>query len=356
MKKLLYLLFALLVTELSIAQSSTVKIDMNASNWDLPQEVTLERFDNRETILLNGLATVKNLTFTNGTIEVDVYANSNRSFAGIIFRKQGQTMEEIYMRLHKSNQVDAVQYTPIFRNETNWQLYREHQAMVTFKNTGWNTLRIEVANTSADVFVNNEKILTVDNLRTDHSSGAIGLSTLFTNRFSNFRVTNKDVTDNIQIKDNNNIDPNIITQWQISPAKNYNGEEFDIKEFIKEKNITVTTEKSGLLPISKYLEKPSSGNFEENQEDYTIASTTIFADVEETKLFSFDYSDRIIVYLNGEPIFKGDNSFRSKGVQFMGHMDINANKLYLPLKKGTNEIQCVVIDKANGWGIIAKLE
>jgi len=356
MKKLLYLLVALFAAELSIAQSSTVKIDMNASNWDLPEEATLERFDNRETLLLNGQAIVKNLNFTNGTIEVDVYTNSKRSFAGIIFRKQDQTMEEVYMRLHKSSQADAVQYTPIFKNETNWQLYREHQAMVSFKNTGWNTLRIEVANTSVEVFVNNEKMLSLDNLRTNNSSGSIGLSALFTNRFSNFRVINRDATGNSQTGDNNDISPNIITQWQISQAKTYNEKELDINDFAKEKYITVTTEKSGLLPISKYLEKPSSGNFEQNQEDYTIASTTIHADSQETKLFSFDYSDRIIVYLNGKPIFKGDNAFRSKGIQYMGHMDINANKLYLPLKKGTNEIQCVVIDKANGWGIMAKLE
>ena len=38
------------------------------------------------------------------------------------------------------------------------------------------------------------------------------------------------------------------------------------------------------------------------------------------------------------------------------HMDINSNSLYLPLKMGVNKIHCVVIDKANGWGLIAKLE
>lgn len=194
MKKLLYLLIVLFVAELSTAQNSAVKIDMNASNWDLPEEAVLERFDNRETLLLDGKAIVKNQNFTNGTIEVDIYANSKRSFAGIIFRKQDQTMEEVYMRLHKSSQADAVQYTPIFKNETNWQLYREHQAMVSFKDSGWNTLRIEVANSSAEVFVNDEKMLTVDHLKTNHSHGSIGLTALFTNRFSNFRVTNRDNT------------------------------------------------------------------------------------------------------------------------------------------------------------------
>ena len=74
------------------------------------------------------------------------------------------------------------------------------------------------------------------------------------------------------------------------------------------------------------------------------------------KLFSFDYSDKIIVYLNGKIIFKANNAFRSKGVQFQGHININANKLYLNLEKGRNTLHCVVIDKANGWGLIGKLK
>jgi len=357
-KKILYLFTALLGFQLSIAQNSTTKIDMVASNWNLPQEATFERFDNRQTFLLNsGRATVKNQKFTNGTIEVDVYANSIRSFAGITFRKQNHSMEEVYMRLHKSNQVDAVQYTPIFNNESSWQLFREYQARVSFKNRGWNTLRIDVNNKSAEVFVNDEKIMSIEHLRTDHNSGEIGLFSLFKNRFSNFRLTPKEAMDISETDDNNNlIDPNIIRQWEITKAMPYKVDELNFDNFSKEKYTTVTTEDSGLLLISKYLKKTSSGNFEENEEDYTIASTTLYSNNRKTKLFSFDYSDKIIVYLNGKVVFKGNNAFRSKGIQYMGHIDINVNKLYLQFEKGVNKIHCVVIDKANGWGLIGKLE
>ncbi len=357
MKKLLYLLTALLSYQLSIAQDTTTKIDMVASSWDLPLEATFERFDHRETLLLkSGRAMVKNQKFTNGTIEVDVYANAIRSFAGITFRKQKENMEEVYMRLHKSNQVDAIQYTPIFNNESNWQLFREYQARVSFKNAGWNTLRVEVNNKSAEVFVNDEKVMSIDQLVTDNGAGEIGLFALFSNRFSNFRFTPKNATEYTETGDNNPIDPNIITQWEITNAKPYKGEEYQLDDFSKEEYTTVTTEKSGLLPISKYIKKTSSGNFEQNKEDYIIASTTVYSNSSETKLFSFDYSDKIIVYLNGKAIFRGNNAFRAKGIQHMGHMGIDVNKLYLPLEKGENKLQCVVIDKANGWGLIAKLE
>ena len=341
----------------TVAQNASTKIEMVSSNWEVPQDAKFERFDNIETLVLkSGRAEAKNQNVKNGTIEVDVYANSKRSFAGITFRKQNDDMEEVYMRMHKSNQVDAVQYTPIFNGESNWQLYREHQAKVPLKSEGWNSLRVEVVNKRAEVFVNDDKVMIIDNLRTDNEEGRIGLWALFENRFSNFRVTHKNDLMNINMPVKDTIDPAIITQWHITDAKPYRGQEFSYDRFLEEQYTLVKTENSGLLPISKYLKKTSKGNFEENEEDYTIAYTTVEANEQETRVFSFDYSDRIIVYLNGVPVFKGNNAFRAKGIQHTGHIEINTNKLYLPLQKGLNRIHCVVIDKANGWGLIAKLE
>ncbi|SHJ65645.1 family 16 glycoside hydrolase [Pseudozobellia thermophila] len=357
MTNIICAIIALLGFQLAIAQGPEIKVDMVASNWNVSEETRFEKFDNRETLVLNGgRITVKDQKFANGTIEVEVYANTIRSFAGITFRKQNNDMEEVYMRMHKSNQVDAVQYTPIFNNESNWQLYREKQARVSFKKTGWNSLRIEVNNQSAEVFVNDKKVMTIDKLRTEHNTGEIGLFALFPNRFSNFRFTPKEAVESTKKDSIAPVDPAIITKWEITKSKPYKAEEIHYENFLEEEYITVETEATGLLPISKYIKKSSSGNFEQNEEDYIVASTTVHSDNDETKLFSFDYSDRIIVYLNGKVLFKGNNTFRAKGIQYMGHIDINTNKLYLPLEKGVNNIHCVVIDKANGWGLIAKLE
>ncbi|SFS69678.1 family 16 glycoside hydrolase [Lutibacter maritimus] len=357
MKELLYLLISLLGFQFATAQNISTKIEMIPSQWDVPDSALFEKFDNRETLVLkDGRATVKNQNFTIGTIEVDVYANSKRSFAGISFREHNDNLEEVYMRMHKSNQVDAVQYTPMFNNESNWQLYREYQAKVSFKDYGWNTLRIDVYRHNAEVFVNNVKVMIVDRLRTNQGEGEIGLWALFGNRFSNFRVTHKDVSEKsstVRIPVN---DTNIITNWDITKAFLYEEEKLNFEDFSQDIYTNVSTEESGLLPISKYVRKTSAGSFEQNNENYIVASTTIYSEKRKVQLFSFDYSDKIIVYLNGKPYFSGNNAFRQKGVQYMGHMEINTNKLYLPLEKGTNEIHCVVIDKANGWGLMAKLE
>lgn len=333
-----------------------IDAEMKPYNWETPTNAKFETFEGKQTLLLDGKATLKNVTFTNGTIQVDVYANTKRSFAGIFFRKQNQTMEEVYMRLHKSNQVDAVQYSPTFNSELTWQLYREHQAQFTFKQKGWNTLRLEIKNGALTVFVNNEKVLTVENMKTDFYEGSIGLFSLFPNRFTNFSYTPDTKNYKINLNNAKFLNTSFITNWEITPARLYNEADFKLKDELFKNTMTVNTDETGLLAISKYLDKSSSGNFEKNDEMYTVASTTIEASRKQSKRLYFDYSDKVIVYLNGSPIFKGNNAFRSKGVQFMGHLNVETNSLYLPLKTGKNLIQFVVIDKANGWGLISKLD
>ncbi len=333
-------------------------IPLQPKYWTITQggKSSFENFDGRETLVLDGKAVVTDMEFSNGILEVDVYAKQARSFAGFIFRKQDGTMEEVYMRMHKSRQPDAVQYTPTYHGESNWQLYPEHQANVTFKEEGWHKLRVEVNNLMATFYINNEKVLEVPTLKSGNLSGEVGLFALFGNRFSNFKLTK---TGDAMVKEPYPIvtpAKGIIGEWDITEAQPYVEGQLDFNDFEKTKTITVNTEQSGLLPISRYLAKPTSGNFERNQEAFTVASTIIAVDQAQTRLFSFDYSDKIIVYLNGEPVFYGNNAFRSKNNQFQGHLGLSANKLPLQLKKGFNTLHCVVIDKANGWGLMGKME
>jgi hypothetical protein len=109
-----------------------------------------------------------------------------------------------------------------------------------------------------------------------------------------------------------NIDFSIISKWNITKAFPYTEHKLNFNNFSKEEYNKVTTEKSGLLPFSKYIEKPSAGNFGQNKEVYAVASTVIESNKNQVKSFSFDYSDKIMVYLNGKEIFKGNNAFRYK--------------------------------------------
>lgn len=111
-----------------------------------------------------------------------------------------------------------------------------------------------------------------------------------------------------------------------------------------------------MLPISKYVKKNSGGQFEANNEDFVIAKIDLNTLGKIRIRIFFDYSDKCVVMLNGTEIFRGNNAFRSKGIQFTGHLNVNANCLSLDLEEGENILQFFVIEKANGWGLIGKLE
>jgi hypothetical protein len=344
---------------ISIMLTSQTPIPMVPQNWEPYQnaKTNFETFEGISIVKLEGKMFVKDVNLTHGTIEVDVYAHSKRSFAGIIFRKKDHNMEDFYIRTHKSGQVDAVQYTPVYNGESNWQLYNEYQAQLVLKQSSWNKLKVIFKDKIADIYVNDVKVLTVDELKSENTSGSIGLFSLFENRFTNFRYSNdsKDMT-TANIKDISSLSKGLIKEWQITEAIDPKNEPIDFKNFGKLSYKKVVTEASGLLPISKFITKPNFGNFEDNIEAYTIAKHEWSENAKTFKTFSFDYSDKILVYLNGVLIFKGNNAFRSKGAQFMGHLDIGSNKLILPLKKGKNVLHCVVIEQANGWGLIGKFE
>lgn len=359
MKTLLFTIFLIVVRLSLTAQESKNAVEMSPLNWEAlaGAKVAFENFDGRETILLNGKVIVKDIQFSDGIIEVDIYAKRSRSFAGIVFRGNSGTMEEVYLRMHKSNQIDAIQYTPTYNEDLSWQLYREYQANVEFKEQGWNRLRIEVNGNKLSIYVNDKEVLNVDKLKTDYSEGEIGLFALFENRFSDFRYTKRNIPDVVVSHEGKLVsDPSVISQWNLSHAFPYTDKGIRIEDFSNMNYTLVNTEESGLLPISKFIKKSSSGNFDRNEEAFAIAMTTIESDIERLKVFSFDYSDKIVLYLNGEPVFSGNNAFRSKGSQFQGHLNVDSNKVYLKLKEGKNFLHCVVIERANGWGLIGKFE
>ena len=334
------------------------EIQFTSDKWEFSQNAKYEfkNIDGRQSMELDGRATLKDLSFTNGSIQVAVYAKTARSFAGIFFRQQKGHGDEVYMRMHKSGKPDALQYTPIFNGESNWQLYKEHQANVTFKNAGWNMLKVEVLNYTAHIFVNGELVLVVPQLKSENGKGSIGVWALFGNVFSDMTVSS------VPSKKRKVLYPKkskkgVITAWELSrPHVFESDKEFNPLGFRKEEYTWAITETSGLLPISKYVVKPSKGAFEDNQEDYVVTRLVIESKKIQSKKLFFDFSDKIMLYLNGDQIFKGDNSFRSKGIGYQGHLAIDRNSVALPLKEGLNIIHVVVLEKANGWGLIGKFE
>jgi len=82
------------------------------------------------------------------------------------------------------------------------------------------------------------------------------------------------------------------------------------------------------------------------------ARTIITAQRAELRRMLYGYSDGIVIYLNGHPLVFAMNPqfFRGEGI-----MERTGDAVYLPLKKGRNELVVAVPEIGGGWGFWARL-
>lgn len=133
----------------------------------------------------------------NGVVEVDLAARINgkgapdvRGFVGLAFHidDKAETFEAVYLRMTNGSKntppppaprnVFAVQY--ISYPDRYWRKLRQEHPNVYEKAApvaieSWHRLRLEVAGSTMNAFVDGEKVLTVNDLRFPNRKGRIGL-------------------------------------------------------------------------------------------------------------------------------------------------------------------------------------
>jgi hypothetical protein len=117
--------------------------------------------------------------------------------------------------------------------------------------------------------------------------------------------------------------------------------------------------------LYRYLQAPHpqvtfQGDFSKRLEPQpgmklVYARTTIESDRDETKKLEIGYSDDVSVFLNGRILYRGRSAqgFRDPG--FLGIVNPGNDAVYLPLKKGSNELMLAVSELGGGWGFICRL-
>ena len=86
-----------------------------------------------------------------------------------------------------------------------------------------------------------------------------------------------------------------------------------------------------------------------------VARVVIRSEEDQVKVLSFGFSDYALVYLNDKALFLGIDTYRSRDYRYLGTIGF-FDMLFLPLKKGDNELWFVVSEDFGGWGLKAKLE
>ena len=368
----LVLLF--LAAQVSSSQEA-VSVPADSPRWDLQGEAKVADYQGRKSLMLNGGAAIlKDFEMRDGVIDVDVSTPAKRGFVGFDFRldKDGINYEELYLRQHESGYPDAIQYTPILNTGRNWQIYNGpgFTAGVDIPKNEWFHLRLEVTGAQAKLFVKDmdKPALVMDDLKSGVQKGQVALYDLTGETyFSNFEVrTTPDVPWERHLPP---MPPNVLTKWSISPS--YDGLARNLERPLTAAESSaiqwqeVEAEPPGFVVLYRYREAPHPRvTF---QSDFSTrlqpqpgmkvlyAKTTIQSDRDEVKKLEIGYSDDVSVFLNGKILYRGRSAQGFRDPRFLGIINPENDAVYLPLKKGSNELMLAVSELGGGWGFICRL-
>lgn len=328
-------------------------IPFNSDQWDVQsQSYILEEYEGRQSVYLqDGWFLLKDHQFINGIIEFDLLLTNRRAFPGVIFRMiDEQNYEEFYIRAHLSGQPDANQYTPVFNGNSAWQLYfgPSYSTPTVYPYGQWMHLKILILDDKAEIYFNNEPVPSlIVKLKMTLKAGRIGFkNALSPMHFANFQYQK---TDNVPLYGKapviEPVQDNIIDEWQISDSFSEKQlQDFELSSTLKYRSwTTLKAEPSGTVNISRIAKKDPNLNT-------VFARVVINSDKKQIKELSLGYSDRARVFLNGQLLYSGDNSYKSRDYRYLGTIGY-FDKVYLPLKKGKNELWIAVSETFGGWGI-----
>jgi hypothetical protein len=295
------------------------------------------------------------LDFTDGTIEFDLSAMSAGNFMGLVFRyADGFFHENIYFRLHRSGSFEAIQYAPRVNSTAgSWQLYPEFMAAAFFPKDGWVHIRVEVSAKALELYVADaaKPAIVVARLRGTTTHGRVGFWARVSDRpeewsaaVSNVQVKPRERTAVAAAVDTTNLPTGTLVGWQVSGP--YEAADTAQLPALPPSSAwrPMPLEEDGLLNLTRQLNKPRSGRHIAFLRNVVTAARSEIARVE------LGFSDDVVVWLNGVPVFRAYNGFNSRYPGFLGLLTPASTEIYLPLKPGPNELVVAVAERAFGWG------
>ena len=361
----------------SASSSQPIAVPISADNFVLssPNGVSANaspqyaEFLGRKSVYLpSGLLNIKGSKMRDGTIDVDVATKPGALFAGIAFRVESDAnLEMVYIRPGLIDTLEAMQYTPRLNGDAIWQLLNtsHEKASAHFPKDEWFHIRLVIAGRSCTVFMNKspDPTMTVTNLRRGDSEGGIGLWGLgggayFSNLSYAPAPTRAPLPDLPPF-----YEAGLVSDWELSPA--FDAAEVDAATYPT--SIAhwdkVHTEDPGFVLVNRYRTSPAMFPMpprEEMQKGHVKGAKVVFARAHivspaaEDKTLNIGYSDDIVVYLNGKPVFSGKNALSYRSDDALGVFGLN-DHVPIHLNAGDNELLVAVTEYNGGWAFECKL-
>ena len=347
--------FALLFLPIG-GNAQAVPFDSGRWEFRAQESKVMDHLGRPSLYLKAGLAKVKDSRFTDGVIEFDIAMTGERGFMGAMWRMQDdENFEEFYIRPHQSGNPDANQYQPVYNGVAAWQLYHGegYGAPVRYDVNQWMHIKIVVAGKNAEVYIKDmtTPALFVNELKRDIKAGGVGLSVgnFAPAYFSNFSFTTAAPPLQGRAKAPPPTPPGTVMYWMVSNA--IDGKALEQKYQLTaadKQSLTwkkLACESTGLANLARVQGVREGANT-------VFARLVINSESEQVKRLRFAFSDEVKVYFNDRLLYGGSDVYQSRDYRFLGTVGL-FDALYLPFKKGDNELWLAVTENFGGWGIKA---
>jgi hypothetical protein len=320
--------------------------------------------------LQDGAAWLKDFEMADGVIDVDMAGSGARGFYNIAFRTQGDgNREVVYLRPHKTGLDDAQQYTPILNGAAAWQIYNGpgFTRAVDIPRDAWFHVRLEVTGAQAKLYVNDmrEPSLVMNDLKSGVRKGGVGLEGAY---FSNFEI--RETSPAAWERHEPAMPSATIAKWSLSPSLDASERDLDRplsqSEAAAMKWQDITAEPPGFVVINRYRKSPEviptfARDFSKRLEPQkgmkvVYARTTIVSNRDQVRKLNIGYSDDVSLFLNDKILYRGRSAQRFRDPGFLGIVNAENDAVYLPLKKGRNELILAVSELTGGWGFICRFD
>jgi hypothetical protein len=349
--------------------AQTVALPLTPAEWTATDTIKFEPYLGRPALYINtGVAMSRSANFRNGTLEFDMAASPTSNNLGIAFRaERADAFEVIFFRPGASGTTDALQYAPAINSiAAAWQIYHGPgaNAAVGVPREQWLHVKVRVIADSARVYLGADTaaVLVVPRLALGGAGTGVALWASGFGQgawFSNISYT---VDRTPYITEVALLPAGTISAWELSDAVDASTLTPGKLDLSHRKWQQVQAEPPGLVLVNRYRKSPSilpPASRDSVLHNRVVGSKVVFARTaiesatERMQLLHFGYSDNIVIYCNGKPIFSGINAAYFRDLGFFYPL---GDAVYLPLRKGRNEIVYAVTEFFGGWAFSGKLD
>ncbi|HEU5217393.1 MAG TPA: hypothetical protein VFU23_01970 [Gemmatimonadales bacterium] len=359
------------------AVAQAVSVPLSAEAWTATDSVRLVTWLGRPSLYIRrGVALAQGASMENGTLELDLAASDTTTFLGVVFRAASPRFSNvIFFRPRLSGTEESVQYGPALNSlGVAWQVYHGDgaNAIVSVPRNRWIHARIELDGPVARLYVDTATAPSLVVPRVVTSGGAgLGVWAGPFGRgayFSNVRYTAAPGVGSVGPAPSP--PPGTIVGWELSEA--IDAADFTpaaLPDLARMKWQPVEAEPEGFVLVNRYREAPVGGVPTDSTgavladsvmtgkmagSRVVYARATVTADRDEIRRLQYAYGNGVVIYLNGRPLaFAMNPGGLRANLGVMAHL---GDAVYLPLRRGRNELVFAVIQATGGWAYSARLD